>query len=64
MLLLITQPTVKTGSIVLKIANKRFLFRAAEIKGSFSLPTFYENFDSINGIINSEMKSQLVEIVN
>ena len=64
MLLLATSPGARGGSSVLDIATKRFPFQGAEVKGSFSLPTFYENFDVVNGIINPELKNQLLEIVN
>lgn len=64
MLLLATSPGARGGGSVLDIATKRFPFQGAEVKGSFSLPTFYENFDAVNGIINPELKNQLLEIVN
>ena len=64
MLLLATSPGARGGSSVLDIATKRFPFQGAEVKGSFSLPAFYENFDVVNGIINPELKNQLLEIVN
>ena len=64
MLLLATSPGARGGSSVLDIATKRFPFQGAEVKGSFSLPNFYENFDAVNGIINPELKNQLMEIVN
>lgn len=64
MLLLATSPGARGGSSVLDIASKRFPFQGAELKGSFSLPTFYENFDTVNGIINQEYKNKLIEIVD
>ncbi len=64
MLLLATSPGARGGATVLEIATKRFPFQGAEVKGSFSLPTFYENFDVVNGIINPEFKNQLMEIIN
>ena len=63
-LLLATSPGARGGSSVLEIATKRFPFQGADVKGSFSLPTFYENFDAVNGIINPELKNQLLEIIN
>lgn len=63
MLLLATSPGARGGSSVLEIASKRFPFQGAEVKGTFSLPTFYENFDIVNGIINPELKNQLLEII-
>lgn len=64
MLLLASSPGARGGASVLEIASKRFPFQGADVKGSFSLPTFYENFDAVNGIINPELKNQLMEIVN
>ncbi len=64
MLLLATSPGARGGSTVLDIASKRFPFQGADVKGCFSLPTFYENFDSVNGIINLELKNQLIEIIH
>ncbi len=63
MLLLATSPGARGGGSVLDIATKRFPFQGAEVKGSFSLPTFYENFDAVNGIINPELKNQLLKII-
>ena len=64
MLLLATSPGARGGSSVLDIATKRFPFQGGIIKGSFSLPSFFENFDVVNGIIHPECKNQLLEIVN
>ncbi|MCA6423052.1 MAG: NAD(P)H-dependent oxidoreductase [Flavobacterium sp.] len=64
MLLLATSPGARGGSTVLEIAKIRFPFQGADLKGSFSLPNFNENFDTVKGIINPELKNQLMEIVN
>ena len=64
MLLMATSPGARGGSSVLDIASKRFPFQGAEVKGTFSLPLFYENFDVVNGIINPDLKNQLMEIIN
>ena len=64
MLLLATSPGARGGSSVLEIATKRFPFQGGIVKGSFSLPSFYENFDAEKGITNEELKNQLLEIVN
>ena len=63
-LLLSTSPGPRGGSSVLEIAKNRFPFQGAVVKGSFSLPSFYENSDAVNGIINDEYKNQLMGIVN
>ena len=62
MLLLATSPGPRGGSSVLDIATKRFPFQGGIIKGSFSLPSFNDNFDSEKGIINEDLKKQLIEI--
>ena len=59
-----TSPGARGGSSVLDIATKRFPFQGGIVKGTFSLPTFYENFDAVHGIINPEFKNQLEEIIN
>ncbi|MGL2963017.1 NADPH-dependent FMN reductase [Flavobacterium sp. RSB2_4_14] len=64
MILLATSPGARGGSTVLEIAKNRFPFQGAVLKGSFSLPNFNDNFDTINGITNPEFKKQLLEIIN
>lgn len=64
MLLLATSPGPRGGSTVLEIAKNRFPFQGADLKGSFSLPNFNDNFDLEKGITNPELKSQLLEIIN
>ena len=64
MLLLATSPGARGGSSVLDIATKRFPFQGGVVKGSFSLPSFYENFDAEKGITNEDLKNQLLVIVN
>jgi hypothetical protein len=64
MLLLATSPGPRGGSTVLEIAKNRFPFQGADLKGSFSLPNFNENFDLETGITNPELKSELLKIVN
>jgi chromate reductase len=63
MLLMASSPGARGGSNVLDIASKRFPFQGAEVIGTFSLPAFYENFDVNNGIINPELKNQLMDII-
>ena len=64
MLLLATSPGPRGGSTVLEIAKNRFPFQGADLKGSFLLPNFNENFNAENGITNPELKSELLKIVN
>ena len=59
-----TATGARGGATVLEIASKRFPFQGADINGTFSLPTFQENFDAVNGIINPELKNKLIEIIN
>jgi chromate reductase len=63
MLLLATSPGVRGGSSVLEIANKRFPFQGGIVKGSFSLPSFNDNFDAEKGITDPELKKQLLDII-
>ncbi len=63
MFLLATSPGTRGGSTVLEIAKNRFPFQGGIVKGSFSLPSFGENFDAEKGITNSALKKQLLEII-
>jgi len=64
MLLLATSPGARGGGTVLDIAVKRMPFQGGIVKGSFSLPSFNENFETEIGITNPELKKQLLEIIN
>lgn len=64
MLLLATSPGTRGGSSVLDIATKRFPYQGGVVKGSFSLPSFFDNFNAENGITNTELKNQLLEIID
>lgn len=63
-LLLATSPGPRGGSSVLEIAKNRFPFQGAVVKGSFSLPSFNDNFDAEKGITNEDLKNQLLEIIS
>lgn len=63
-LLLATSPGARGGSSVLEIAAQRFPFQGAVVKGRFSLPSFYENFDAHEGILHPDYKAQLATLVN
>lgn len=63
MLLMATSPGARGGTTVLDIASKRFPYQGAQVLGTFSLPSFFENFDAVHGIINPELKKQLTELV-
>lgn len=62
-LILSTSPGPRGGLTVLEIAKNRFPFQGAVIKGSFSLPSFNDNFKSDEGITNEKLKSDLLEII-
>ncbi|MFT5754086.1 MAG: chromate reductase, partial [Flavobacterium sp.] len=64
MLLMATSPGARGGESVLEIAKDRFPRHDANLVGTFSLPSFHENFDEIDGIINEELKNKLLKIVN
>jgi len=49
----------------LEIAKNRFPIQGADLKGSFSLPNFNDNFDTGKGIIvNIELDEQLLKIID
>lgn len=65
MLLLATSPGARGGGTVLDIAVKRMPFQGGVVKGSFSLPSFQQNFDSERGTIsNEELNTELLKIIN
>jgi NAD(P)H-dependent FMN reductase len=60
MLLMATSPGARGGATGLEIAQGRFQYMGGNIVGSFSFPSFGDNFE--NGVIsNQELKSQLEE---
>ena len=63
MLLMATSDGDRGASSVLEIAKNRFPRHDAEIVGVFSLPNFSTNFDKKEGIINPELKAELLKIV-
>ena len=63
MLLLSTSPGPRGASTALDIAKGRFPFQGGVVKGAFSLPSFYENFDATNGIINEDLKHQFMGMI-
>lgn len=62
--LLATSPGARGGSSVLNIAVNRFPFQGAVVTGSFSLPSFNDNFNESEGIINPELKAQFMEVIH
>jgi NAD(P)H-dependent FMN reductase len=60
MLLMATSPGARGGASVLEIAKKAFPFYGGNIKATFSLPSFNDNFDIDKGAIsNLELDNQL-----
>jgi NAD(P)H-dependent FMN reductase len=60
MLLMATSPGARGGSNVLEIAKKAFPFYGGNIKATFSLPSFNDNFDIDKGAIsNLKLDNQL-----
>jgi NAD(P)H-dependent FMN reductase len=62
-LLMATSPGARGGKSVLEIAKDRFPRHDADVVGTFSLPSFYENFDETNGIINPDLKNELLQVI-
>lgn len=62
--LLATSPGARGGSSVLEIATNRFPFQGAIVKGSFSLPSFNDNFDAEQGITNLDLKNNLLKLIS
>jgi chromate reductase len=64
MLLMATSPGARGGGFVLEIAKNALPRYGAEIKATFSLPSFNDNFDiEKNCISNPELDDQLKEII-
>jgi NAD(P)H-dependent FMN reductase len=64
MVLLSTSPGAGGASNVLKTAVNSMPHFKGEVKGSFSLPSFYDNFDSSNNrILNNELALELQKVV-
>ena len=65
MILLSTSPGAGGASSVLNAAINSMPHFGGTVKGSFSLPKFYDNFDSDNNrIMNNELAMELKNVVN
>lgn len=64
LLLLSTSPGGYGGGNVMEAAKKRFPKFGANIKATFSLPNFKDNFDTVTGITNSDLKNELLNKIN
>ncbi|MCC4833623.1 NADPH-dependent FMN reductase [Shewanella sp. 10N.286.51.B7] len=64
-LLLATSPGPGGASSVLAAATGSAPYFAAEVKGSLSVPSFYQNFDAATGeITDSALAQQLTQVVS
>lgn len=64
MLLMATSPGGRGGALVLEIAKNAFPRYGADIKATFSLPSFDANFDVEKGVIsNLELDTELRNII-
>lgn len=67
MFLMATSPGGRGGQGVLEIASARFPRNGGNVIGSFSLPSFYDNFEAGKGITNAnllkELKGKITEIL-
>lgn len=64
MLILATSPGPGGGTNVLSVATNSMSHFAGDVKGSFSLPSFYDNFDMEKNLIKDEaLLAQLKEHV-
>lgn len=64
MLLLATSPGPRGGATVLETALNRFPLQGGVVVGSFILPSFNDNFNTTEGIINQELKNELQGIID
>jgi len=63
MLLLATSPGARGGQTVLDVAAGRFPYMGAQIIGSLSVPSFFENFKE-GKIVNTDLKSAIEKMVS
>lgn len=56
MLLLSTSPGGRGGATVINAATSAFPHQGGQVAGSFSLPSFYDNFDGTLGIKDPDMR--------
>lgn len=63
MLLLSTSPGGRGGASVMETAKEKFARMGADIRGSLSLPSFYDNFDSESGVTLDDFLNKLTEAI-
>lgn len=59
MLLLSTSPGARGGATVMESAKTTFPRMGAQLKATFSLPSFYDNFSVESGVTNEELAAGL-----
>ena len=64
LLLMATSPGARGGATVLEMAKNTLPFFGGIVAATFSLPKFYENFDTSKGIINERLRSELENKIN
>ncbi|NQW79162.1 MAG: NAD(P)H-dependent oxidoreductase [Chitinophagaceae bacterium] len=64
MILMSTSPGPRGGATVLDSAKNIFPYLGADIRGTFSLPNFYQNFDFNKGITNDELLEELKTVIS
>lgn len=62
MLLLATSPGPRGGASVLESAKLSYPHMGADIKGSYSFPSFYDNFSGESGVTNESMGAELIAL--
>ncbi|MGJ8726190.1 MAG: NADPH-dependent FMN reductase [Roseibacillus sp.] len=63
MILLATSPGGRGGASVLAAAEATFPRMGADLKGTFSLPSFGENFSKGKGILEQSLRSELEAVM-
>lgn len=63
MLLLSTSPGARGGASVMATATATFPRMGADLRGTFSLPSFYENFTAEDGITDATLAGELAKTV-
>lgn len=61
MVLLSTSPGARGGASVMETAEATFPRMGADLRATFSLPSFYDNFSPETGITNPELEKELKE---
>lgn len=63
MLLLSTSPGPNGASLVLNIAHKTYAYSNSNTIATFSLPSFYDNFDDQKGIIDDKLNDDFNKVI-